>query len=190
MSSDCEVNCKKVQNVKTSQFSHIHICTRPGVKTKGLLRAGGRVLPCALGRAGIATKRGEGDGITPRGTFHLLAAMVRADRVGVRNCSLGLHLIGAEDGWCDAAGDRNYNQPVRLPYPASHERLMREDHLYDIAWVMDFNVRRRMTVGGSAIFFHLAHDDYRPTEGCVAISREHMLWLLPHIGRQTVMVIK
>ena len=35
---------------------------------------------------------------------------------------------------------------------------------------------------GSAIFLHLAHSDYRPTEGCVAIAREHMLVLLSRLG--------
>lgn len=78
---------------------------------------------------------------------------------------------------------------MRLPYGASHEELVRQDHLYDVLMVMDFNVNQRITRGGSAIFFHLAHEDYRPTEGCIAISRRDMLWLLPRLNPQVQIVV-
>ncbi len=178
-----------MQNYYGSVVKFLTVTTWPGHKDQGLLRVGNRTLRCALGRSGIGIKRGEGDGITPRGRFHLLSVMVRPERVSLRNAGIGLLSIAPGDGWCDAPGDRNYNQPVRLPYPASCENLARDDHLYDIAVIMDINITRRMTIGGSAIFFHLAHDDYRPTEGCIAISRHDMLWLLPLIGPQTMMVI-
>ena len=144
---------------------------------------------CALGRSGIGIKSGEGDGTTPRGRFRLLGAMIRRDRIAFREAKIDLTSIEKDDGWCDAPGDRNYNRRVALPYAASHEELSRDDHLYDIALVMDFNVSRRMTVGGSAIFFHLARDGYSPTEGCVAVSRRDMEWLLPRIGPNTLLVV-
>lgn len=98
--------------------------------------------------------------------------------------------IGPEDGWCDQTGHRRYNRSVDLPFKASHETLKRDDHLYDIVIVMDHNITRHLSVGGSAIFFHLAHDDYRATEGCVAISLRDMQRLLPRIGPQTVMIVE
>ncbi len=162
----------------------------PRSKTQGLLIAGGRVIRCALGRSGIGIKRGEGDGITPLGVHGLVEAYIRMDRVPIRASHFPLLEINESDGWCDAAGDANYNRHVTLPYPASYERMKRDDHLYDVVVVMDHNITSRMTVGGSAIFFHLAHDDYRPTEGCVAISCKDMLWLLPQIGPETVMVVE
>ena len=128
--------------------------------------------------------------MTPRGRFGLLHAMIRTDRVPLRTSNLTWQHIAENDGWCDAAGDPNYNRPVTLPYGASHEKLSRDDHLYDVVLVMDHNITSRMGVGGSAIFFHLAHDDYRPTEGCIAISRAHMLRLLPRIGPYTMMIIE
>ena len=129
--------------------------------------------------------------MTPRGSFRLLGAMIRADRIGLRSSDIELTQILPSDGWCDAPGDRNYNRPVSLPYPASHEELSRQDHLYDVAIVMDYNVTQRLTAkgGGSAIFFHLAREGYTPTEGCVAVSRRDMLWLLPRLGPETEMVI-
>jgi len=162
----------------------------PGTNTEGILIADGRVMRCALGRSGIGIKRGEGDGITPLGHHRLIEAYIRTDRVLVRASHFPLSQITDTDGWCDAVGDANYNRLVSLPYAASHERMKRDDHLYDVVVVMDHNVTQRMSVGGSAIFFHLAHDDYRPTEGCVAISRKDMLWLLPQIGPETVMVVE
>ncbi len=179
-----------MQNYNGPSLGIIHVRTRPGYRSKGLLQAGGRILNCALGRSGIGTKTGEGDGITPRGRFLLLAALIRTDKCPLRRGRIDYHTIRPEDGWCDATGDRNYNRPVDLPYAASHEKLWRDDHLYDVALVMDFNVSQRMSVGGSAIFFHLAREGYSATEGCVAISRRDMLWLLPRIGPDTVMLVE
>ena len=152
--------------------------------------AGGRVMRCALGRSGIGSVKREGDGKTPIGCFRLLQVFLRRDKPQGRPVGLPVTKITPQQGWCDAAGDRNYNCLVQLPYPASCENMMRNDHLYDYCLVMDHNITRRMGVGGSAIFFHLAHHDYRPTEGCIAISRADMEWLLPRIGPETVMVVE
>ena len=67
--------------------------------------------------------------------------------------------------------------------------MRRDDRLYDVVIVMDHNITSRMSLGGSAIFFHIAKPDYPPTEGCVAISPADMRWLLPRIGPKTVMEI-
>ncbi len=168
----------------------LRVRKNPGSKTEGLLVAESRAIRCALGRSGIGIKRGEGDGITPLGAHRLIEAYIRTDSVPIRASHFPLSEINEQDGWCDAVGDANYNRHVNLPYPASYERMKRDDHLYDVVVVMDHNITRRMSVGGSAIFFHLAHDDYRSTEGCVAISRKDMLWLLPQIGPETVMMVE
>ncbi|TGN36890.1 L,D-transpeptidase catalytic domain protein, partial [Klebsiella oxytoca] len=41
----------------------------PGDATRGTLIAGGSVIPCALGRSGITSRKREGDGASPRGVF-------------------------------------------------------------------------------------------------------------------------
>ncbi|MFD0916602.1 L,D-transpeptidase [Pseudahrensia aquimaris] len=180
---------QRTDHVCNTPFRQLIVRKRPGHETQGFLQAGGRVLRCALGRGGLGSIKREGDGKTPIGRFVLLDVYARPD-AGFQNVSaLPQALIGPNDGWCDAVGDRNYNRRVKLPYPASHERLLRDDHLYDVFIVIDHNITRRMTRGGSAIFFHLAHDDYRPTEGCIAISRADMHWLLPRINGRTVMVV-
>ncbi len=170
-------------------LSKLLVRARPGFRTQGILQAGNRTMRCALGRGGLTSAKREGDGATPLGTFSLLEAFGPHTQSPRPFAGLGWKRVSNNDGWCDSLGDRNYNQPVQLPYPVSHETLIRQDHLYDRVVVLDFNVTRRLTRGGSAIFFHLAHEDYRPTEGCVAIARRDMEWLAPRLNRDTKMMI-
>jgi L,D-peptidoglycan transpeptidase YkuD (ErfK/YbiS/YcfS/YnhG family) len=72
---------------------------------------------------------------------------------------------------------------VRHPYPASAERLWREDGLYDVVVVLSHNARPRVRGCGSAVFMHVARPGYAPTEGCIALRREHLLRLLQRLGR-------
>lgn len=103
----------------------------------------------------------------------------RPDRVAPSPARLRLHPILPGRGWCDEPEDRNYNRPVRLPYPASSETLLRDDHLYDVVVVLDWNMRPAVRGRGSAIFLHLARPGYLPTEGCIAVSPRTMARLLP-----------
>jgi L,D-peptidoglycan transpeptidase YkuD (ErfK/YbiS/YcfS/YnhG family) len=64
--------------------------------------------------------------------------------------------------------------PVRLPYPASAERMWRDDHVYDLVVVLGHNDDPPVPGLGSAIFLHLARDGYPGTEGCVALAREDL----------------
>ena len=52
--------------------------------------------------------------------------------------------------------------------------MWREDHVYDLTFVLDRNFSRRAKGRGSAIFFHLARPGLTPTAGCVAISAADM----------------
>ena len=99
-----------------------------------------------------------------------------------RRTALPVRAIRRRDGWCDAPADRNYNRPVRLPYPASAERLWREDALYDLVVVLDYNERPRVRGRGSAIFMHVAKPGYAPTEGCIALARPHLVRLLERLS--------
>lgn len=134
--------------------------------------AGERV--CAIGRGGIGAKGGEGDGITPVGTFPIRRVLYRPDRVSLRT-KLPAAAIAEDDGWCDAPNDPNYNMPVKLPYAASHERMWREDRLYDVVVVLGYNDDPVIAGKGSAIFLHVARPDYGPTEGCVALALPDLL---------------
>lgn len=163
---------------------------RPGTASQGVLIMSGRALPCAIGRSGIRSPKREGDGATPVGRMAPVAVLWRPDR-GLRPATrLPVHPIGPRDGWCDAAFDANYNRPVTLPYPRSHETMARADALYDLVVVLDWNYRRRLQRRGSAIFMHLARPGFRPTEGCIAVTPPTMRLLLARLGRRdTIRVV-
>jgi L,D-peptidoglycan transpeptidase YkuD (ErfK/YbiS/YcfS/YnhG family) len=141
--------------------------------TRGVLAFGMRQIPCALGRSGRLARKREGDGGTPLGRFALGAVFYRPDR-GPRPPVGRARPLRPMEGWCDASADRNYNRPVRHPYPASAERLWREDGLYDVVVVVDYNLRPRVKGLGSAIFVHGARPGFAPTEGCVALALPHL----------------
>jgi L,D-peptidoglycan transpeptidase YkuD (ErfK/YbiS/YcfS/YnhG family) len=113
----------------------------------------------------------------------------RSDRMQRPRTGLPLRPIRKRDGWCDAPGDRNYNRPVQLPYPASAENLWRSDTLYDVVVVLDYNVRPRIRGRGSAIFMHLARPGYTPTAGCIALQRPHLLLLLSRLVKGSVIKV-
>jgi L,D-peptidoglycan transpeptidase YkuD (ErfK/YbiS/YcfS/YnhG family) len=86
--------------------------------------------------------------------------------------------IAPDDGWCDAPGDPDYNRLVKLPHAGSHERMWREDDIYDVVVVLGHNDDPPVAPMGSCIFVHLARPGYPPTEGCVALTRADMDALL------------
>lgn len=140
---------------------------------------------CALGRAGViaAAQKREGDLATPLGRFPLRAVWFRPDRFAAPpRTGLPCRPLAPEMGWCDDPADARYNQHVTLPYPARCERLWREDHVYDLLVVLGYNDDPVQPGRGSAIFWHLAHPDFRGTEGCVAIGREAMLEILAQLS--------
>ena len=94
------------------------------------------------------------------------------------------------DGWCDAPDHAAYNRHVRLPFPASAESLARDDRLYDVVVVLDWNCRRRARGRGSAIFFHVAKPGYPPTEGCIAVAPRDMAKLAPFLTRRARFVVQ
>lgn len=156
----------------------LHVFALSRRRSRGWLVVGARRYPVALGRNGRRTRKREGDGATPVGSWRIVEVFYRPDR-GLRpESGVPLRRILPRDGWCDAPGDRNYNRRVRLPYPASAESLWREDHLYDIVVVLDHNRQPRTRGGGSAIFMHIARDGYGPTEGCIAICGKDMRLVL------------
>lgn len=156
---------------------------------RGVLRFRHHCWPCVLGKNGISTRKTEGDMTTPAGRFELLYTLHNKTRIPFVATQLPLHATNRQDGWCDEPTDPNYNRQVRLPYRASHEKLVRDDHLYDLILVMDYNYTVRCKARGSAVFFHLT-DRADHTAGCVAVDRQVMLWLLSKITPGTHMIIQ
>ncbi len=165
------------------------------LRTKSQSSSTGRLVdgiyswPCVIGKNGLRTRKREGDLATPVGHWPILWVYYRPDRVPKPKTALPIQAIRANDGWCDAIGDRNYNRPVTLPYPASCETLWREDHAYDLCIVLNYNMMPRKRGLGSAVFFHLTQDDRRPTEGCIAVDYLHMQLILQRLTSKSIINI-
>lgn len=152
------------------------------VSASGEARWGGWRVRCALGRGGLTRKKREGDGATPVGAWPMRRLLYRADRLSHPDTRLPVSAIGPEDGWCDDPADPAYNRPVALPYPGRHERLWRENGLYDLLVLLGHNDNPVVPGLGSAIFLHVAGPDYGPTEGCVALARPDLERVLAEAG--------
>jgi len=151
------------------------------VSHKGFLTFKGQKYRCALGKGGVKTEKTEGDGVSPTGTYTLRRVLYRADRLAKPETSLEITEIQPDDGWCDEPEHEDYNRQVKLPFAPSHEKLMRDDNIYDIIVVLGHNDHPPIPYKGSAIFFHLARENFTPTEGCVAITLEAMLEILKNV---------
>jgi len=150
----------------------------------------GKIYVCAIGKGGFSNDKKEGDGCTPLGIFPLRELWYRADKVSKPETSLPIKIIHENDGWCDDPKSEYYNLPVRIPYDFSHEKLWRGDDVYDLIIPIGYNDENIVAGKGSAIFIHVARENYAPTEGCIALSLQDLLEILPYLSANTQIEIK
>jgi L,D-peptidoglycan transpeptidase YkuD (ErfK/YbiS/YcfS/YnhG family) len=170
-------------------LSLVRIRAAAGDRNRGWLTAGGQIIKVALGRGGIKANKREGDGATPKGIFRPLRLWWRADRHPRPRTFLPVRAIGPEDAWCEDVSSCQYNQPLRLTAKDGGDRLQRDDHLYDFIIEIDHNTRPRIAGRGSAVFLHLARENFSPTAGCVSMTEAAMLRLLKRLGPKTRIVL-
>jgi L,D-peptidoglycan transpeptidase YkuD (ErfK/YbiS/YcfS/YnhG family) len=156
---------------------NITVETKSPTATTGVFKIGPHVFDCTLGEAGViaAAAKKEGDGKTPLGIFPLCCLLYRADRVPKPETGLWAEILTPETGWCEDPAHPDYNRQITLPHPSVHDRMTREDHLYDYTVVIGYNDAPVVPGRGSAIFLHLAHPAFTPTKGCVGLRPEDML---------------
>lgn len=138
----------------------------------GRLEGEGLSARCALGKGGVkpAAEKREGDGASPIGIWPVRRVWYRPDKGAAPETGLPAIALRPEDGWCDAADHAAYNRLVALPFPASHERMWRENDVYNLVIELGYNDDPPVAGRGSAIFMHLAQPGYGPTEGCIALA--------------------
>ena len=170
---------------------------------KGDWRAEGDDIPVVLGRRGLAWGLGlhesslpglvktEGDMRAPAGLFGLGTSFGYAPRRP--SGSLYPYRQATEyDYFIDDVTSPDYNMWLCLAdsmerNPEHHwrsfERMKRTDDLYELGIVVRYNTDPVVAGRGSAIFLHVWRGPDRPTAGCTAMSREHLLgvvtWLDP-----------
>ena len=146
---------------------------------------------CCIGLNGLTLNKIEGDNCTPIGTWPFRRVFYRADKQDTPLTRLPLTKITKQMGWCDDPKDEeNYNKLVELPYPYSHEKLWRDDDIYDIIVELGYNDRPPVKGLGSAIFMHLMAKDGSSTAGCISLRKDDLLNLISIVDLHEVLEIK
>ena len=88
-------------------------------------------------------------------------------------------------GWCDDLNSKNkYNKLVNLKSKLKCEKLFRKDYKYDLFIPIKYNWKNTKIGKGSAIFIHLTKN-YKPTAGCIGLSKKDFLIMIKLINKKT-----
>jgi L,D-peptidoglycan transpeptidase YkuD (ErfK/YbiS/YcfS/YnhG family) len=155
------------------------------IKETGYLQYKNLKFRCALGKAGIKKKEKEGDNVTPKGIFKITSMYYRPDRIKNIITAIKKIKIKKNIGWCDDPDSHFYNQQISLPTKFNHEKLYRNDNLYDLVLVLNYNTNPIIKNKGSAIFIHIAKKNYKKTKGCIALKKKHLIELISKIKKNT-----
>ena len=149
----------------------------------------GYKLKCAIGKSGIINSKKEGDLATPKGTFELGTFYYRKDNNKPLKCKIKKRIIKKKMGWCNDSRSKKYNQEISFPFKYGAEKLYRKDRIYDLLINIKYNFCPAIKDKGSAIFLHITDHRYKPTKGCIAISKNDFLKILPLINNKTKILI-
>ena len=139
---------------------------------------------CCIGKNGLTTKKIEGDKKTPRGTYNLGNIYYRKDKNNKPITKLNCIPITNKMGWCnDIKNKKNYNRLIKIKKKISFEKMFRNDSKYDYVLPINYNIKNKLGKG-SAIFIHITKN-YKPTAGCIAISKKDFLILIKIIKKKT-----
>jgi L,D-peptidoglycan transpeptidase YkuD (ErfK/YbiS/YcfS/YnhG family) len=159
------------------------------INKSGYLKYKNLKFKCALGKAGIGEKNIEGDKITPKGTYRVVNIYYRKDRIKKIISEVKPIEIKKNMGWCDDPNSKKYNQFIRLPSDYSYEKLYRNDNLYDLILVLNYNMDPITKNKGSAIFIHITNN-YKATKGCVGLKKRNLIKLIKILTKKTQIKIK
>ena len=144
---------------------------------------------CSIGKRGITNKKKEGDNSTPKGTFKFKALLYRKDRIHTINSAIRKTAIKRNMGWCDDVKSKLYNQLITFPFNFSAEKLYLKNNTYDLILIIDYNLKPVIKNKGSAVFLHIAKKNYKPTKGCIAVSKQDMKYIIKKITTKSKITI-
>ena len=140
---------------------------------------------CCIGKKGTTKNKIEGDKKTPIGTFSLGNLYYRKDRHTKPLTNLRCIPIKEDMGWCDdIKSEKYYNKLIKITKNIKYEKLFRRDKKYDFVIPIEYNTKKPKIPKGSAIFIHLTND-FKPTQGCVALKKKDFLILVRLIKKNT-----
>ena len=154
------------------------------VKNKDTLLFDDFIFKCSVGKNGFTKRKVEGDEKTPVGSYFLDNIYYRKDKVKKPFTSMKCIGIKKNMGWCDDVNNKYYNKKVKINNKFRYERLFRNDYKYDYIIPIKYNWVNPKRGKGSAIFIHLTKN-YKPTKGCIAVSKRDFLILTKLINKNT-----
>jgi L,D-peptidoglycan transpeptidase YkuD (ErfK/YbiS/YcfS/YnhG family) len=138
-----------------------------------------------LGRNGLSSKRREGDGTTPTGTYRIGRTMYGNEpNPGVR---FPYRRLRCGDWWDEDPGSPTYNSfqhvpcGTRPPFAGASEGMWQQPRPYPFLAVIEYNLRPVVPGRGSGIFLHAQTGG--PTIGCISLRKDELRavlrWLRP-----------
>ena len=155
------------------------------IKNKHTLEINEFKFKCCIGKKGLTRYKKEGDKKTPIGKFEIENLYFRKDRIEKPLTSLKCIEIKKNMGWCDDISfPKKYNKLIKIEKKIRHEKLKRKDHKYDLLIPIKYNFKKPITGKGSCIFIHLT-EDFKPTDGCIALKEKDFLIMLKLIKKNS-----
>ena len=154
------------------------------LKNKHSLKIGDFLFDCCVGKGGISYKKIEGDKRTPKGLYDIGDLYFRKDKIKKFFTKLKRKKIKKNMGWCDDVLNKKYNKMIKIKKNIKHEKLFRADNKYDLLIPIKYNFNKTKKGLGSCIFIHLTQN-YKPTNGCIALKKKDFLIMLKLIDKRT-----
>ena len=155
------------------------------IVTNKVLKYKNFLYKCAIGKNGITNSKIEGDKCTPSGIYSIEKIYYREDRLSMPKLDFQTIPINKNSGWCDDIRSTYYNKFIKFPFSYNAEFLYREDDIYNIIFIINYNTNPIIKNKGSAIFLHVANIDYSGTAGCLALKQDDLIELLQNIDLDT-----
>ena len=158
------------------------------LKNKQTLKVGEFLFDCCIGKGGISYNKIEGDKKTPKGLYDIGDLYFRKDKIKKFFTKLKCKEIKRNMGWCDDVLNKKYNKMIKIKKNIKHEKLFRADNKYDLIIPIKYNFKKPKKGLGSCIFIHLTQN-YKPTNGCIALKKKDFLIMLKLIDKKTKILI-
>ena len=154
------------------------------LKNKDTLLFGEFKFKCSIGKNGSTSSKIEGDKKTPKGIYSLGPLFYRKDKFKNPETKIKKIPIRKNMGWCDDIDNKKYNKLIKINKKIKHEKLFRQNMVYDLLIPINYNTKKPVRKKGSAIFIHLTND-YKKTLGCIALKENDLLTILKLIDKKT-----
>ena len=159
-----------------------------------------KVFFCQVGKGGIVPKylKKEGDKKTPSGRYKINKIFIKKKAILLNKMKTSLNRktynFDHNYIWCDDISSHFYNKCVKKKINPnlnfSFEELFRDDDVYDYFIELNYNRKPIIKGKGSAIFIHISFENLRPTNGCIALSKKNLKFIINNLQKINYIYIK